>query len=141
MRDRRLVRSMAGVLLSLSVGACAVDTDTSSAEPNVGTVVAAATCAEPDVDVFHVKAVVMGDRWLSYFDVPHDHRRALDYTIDVLRGASHAVGAWTCELLPGPGGWYCDNGQEYWQCVHYETGPSCDHGKVDPDTNPSGCGA
>lgn len=104
-------------------------------------VVSAATCAEPDKDVFHLKSVVIDERRLSYFEVPRDQRPELDYTIEFLRRTSEPVGAWTCDILPGPGGWYCDNGKEYVQCVHYSTGPKCDSGTVDPDPNPSGCGA
>ena len=139
MRNHSLYPTLAIVLLMSSVAACIAVDDAS--DTNVGSVASAATCAEPDPDVFHLKAVAMGDRWLSYFEVPRDQRRELDYTIDLLRRTSKPVGAWTCGLLPGPGGWYCDNGKEYYQCVHYDSGPSCSHGKVDPDPNPSGCGA
>jgi hypothetical protein len=141
MRDQSRVRMIAVALLGLSVGACAIDTETSWGETTVESAATATACAEPDVDIFHVKAVAMAGRWLSYFEVPRDQRRGLDYTIDFLARTSEPVAAWTCETLPGPGGWYCSNGKKYAQCVHYESGPSCDTGKVDPDTNPSGCGA
>ena len=131
---------MAVALLGLSVGACAIDTDASS-EPSHGSVVAAATCAEPEQDVFFLKAVAIEGRWLSYFDVAFDQRRELDYTVQFFKRTSEPVAATTCELLPGPGGWYCTNGKEYAQCVHYDSGPSCSTGTVDPDPNPSGCGA
>lgn len=141
MREQSRVRMMAVALLGLSVGACAIDSETNPGETTVESAATAAACAEPDVDVFHVKAVAMEERWLSYFDVPRDQRRELDYTVEFLKRSSEAVGAWTCELLPGPGGWHCNNGKKYVQCVHYDSGPKCDSGPFDPDPNPSGCGA